>query len=47
MVVPLGFCYKKIKDTITWVLFKKINTLPLGSSLFLFIKNNLIIFVLN
>jgi len=29
------------------VSFKKINTLPLDSNLFLFIKNNLIIFVLN
>jgi len=47
MVVPLEFCCKKIKDTTTWVSFKKINTLPLGINLFLFIKNNLIIFVLN
>jgi len=35
---------EKIKDTTTWVSFKKINILSLGGSVFLFIKNNLIIF---
>jgi len=35
--VSLEFCCKKIKDTITWVSFKKINTLSLGGSVFIFI----------
>jgi len=36
-IVPLRFCCKKIKNTITWVLFKEINSLLLGGSVFIFI----------